>query len=154
MSNTLKLIISLAVPQLIGGLGALFTNSSIEGWYQTLNKPSWNPPGWLFGPVWILLYFLMGIACYLLWKSNSPLKKKLLTLYAVQLLLNGLWSPAFFGMESLLLGLSIIVPLWILIVTCVLEFRKANSTASTLMIPYLLWVTFATTLNTAIWWLN
>jgi benzodiazapine receptor len=104
--------------------------------------------------MWILLYFLMGIACYLLWKGNSPLKKKLLTLYWIQLFLNGLWSPAFFGMESPLLGLSIIVPLWILILTCVLEFRKANRTAAPLMIPYLLWATFATALNTSIWWLN
>ena len=154
MNNSLKLIISLAIPQLVGGLGAIFTVPAVRGWYQTLNKPSWNPPDWLFGPAWTVLYVLMGIACFLIWKSNSPHKKNLLTFYGLQLFLNGVWSPAFFGLQNPLLGLLIIIPLWALILVCVLQFRKASMAASVLMIPYLLWVTFATSLNAAIWWLN
>ena len=154
MSNFLKLIISLALPQLAGGLGAFFTISSIESWYLTLNKPSWNPPNWLFGPVWTLLYVLMGIACYLIWKSDHPMKKPLLKLFAVQLILNALWSPAFFGMESPLIGLLVIIPLWIAILLCIIYFKKVSVVASGLMVPYLVWVTFATALNTAILILN
>lgn len=154
MPNYLKLIISLALPQLMGGLGAFFTVSSVNSWFLTLNKPSWNPPSWLFGPVWTLLYVLMGIACYLIWKSDNPLKKPLLKLYAVQLILNALWSPAFFGMQSPLLGLLVIIPLWVAIVLCIVKFKKISPLASGLMVPYLLWVTFATVLNTAIFVLN
>lgn len=154
MPNYLKLIISLALPQLVGGLGAFFTITSIESWYSTLVKPSWNPPNWLFGPTWTLLYLLMGIACYLIWKSNHPQKKPMLKLYAIQLILNGLWSPAFFGMESPLFGLLVIVPLWLAIVACILLFRKISPLASGLMVPYLLWVSFATALNAAIFSLN
>lgn len=154
MNNTLKLIISLAIPQLVGGLGAIFTAPAVRGWYQTLDKPSWNPPNWLFGPAWTILYVLMGIACFLIWKSNSPHKKSLLTIYGLQLFMNGIWSPAFFGLQNPLLGLLIIIPLWALILACILQFRKASEAASNLMIPYLLWVTFATSLNAAIWWMN
>lgn len=154
MANWLKLLISLALPQLIGGLGAFFTITSVQSWFTTLTKPSWNPPSWLFGPVWTTLYVLMGIACYLIWKSDHPLKKPLLKLYAVQLILNGLWSPAFFGMESPLMGLLVIVPLWVAIVLCIIQFRKVSLLASGLMVPYLGWVTFATALNAAIFMLN
>ncbi|TFV95751.1 tryptophan-rich sensory protein [Algoriphagus kandeliae] len=154
MPNWLKLIISLALPQIVGGTGAYFTITSIGSWYQTINKPSFNPPNWLFGPVWTTLYILMGIACYLIWKSDHPQKKSLLTLYFVQLALNGIWSPAFFGMESPPLGLIIILPLLVLIIFCVKKFRVISPWASGLMIPYLLWVSFASVLNFSIWWLN
>jgi tryptophan-rich sensory protein len=96
----------------------------------------------------------MGIACYLIWKSENPLKKQLLTLFAVQLVLNALWSPAFFGMESPILGLVVIIPLWISILFCVIRFKEVSRWTSALMIPYLLWVSCATVLNGAIWWLN
>lgn len=154
MPNYLKLIISLALPQLAGGLGAFFTITSVESWYSTLVKPSWNPPSWLFGPVWTLLYILMGIACYLIWKSDHPQKKALLKFYFIQLVLNALWSPAFFGMQSPLFGLIVIVPLWMAIMLCIIKFKSLSSFASGLMVPYLLWVTFATALNTAILVLN
>lgn len=154
MPNYLKLIISLVLPQLAGGLGAFFTIASVESWYSTLVKPSWNPPSWLFAPVWTLLYVLMGIACYLIWKSDDPQKKALLKLYFLQLILNALWSPAFFGMQSPLFGLLIIVPFWVVIVLCIIRFKSVSSLASGLMVPYLLWVTFATALNTAILVLN
>lgn len=154
MPNWLKLVISLLLPQIAGGTGALFTITSLDSWYQTIHKPSFNPPGWIFGPVWTMLYVLMGIACYLIWKSDHPQKKNLLTFYVVQLSLNALWSPAFFGLESPILGLTVIVPLWVLIFFCVKKFRIVSPWASGLMIPYLVWVSFATVLNFSIWWLN
>lgn len=154
MPNYLKLLISLALPQIMGGLGAFFTLSSVNSWFIALNKPIWNPPSWLFGPVWTLLYVLMGIACYLIWKSDHPQKKALLKLYAIQLILNALWSPAFFGMQSPFLGLLVIIPLWAAIVLCILQFKKVSQLASGLMVPYLLWVTFATVLNASIWLMN
>lgn len=154
MSKPLKLVLSLIFPQIAGGLGAFFTLDSVRDWYLTINRPSWNPPNWIFGPVWTTLYVLMGIACYLIWKSNHPEKRKLLTLYFIQLGLNALWSPAFFGAQSPLFGLIVIIPLWVLILNCILQFRKVSNWASGLMVPYLLWVSFATVLNMAIWWLN
>lgn len=154
MSKTLKLILSLALPQAVGGLGALFTFSSVRDWYLTINRPVWNPPNWIFGPMWTTLYVLMGIACFLIWKSEHPQKKQLLTLYFVQLALNALWSPAFFGAQSPLLGLVVIIPLWAMILICIIQFKKVSTWASGFMVPYLLWVSFATALNAAIWWLN
>ncbi|MEK0442264.1 MAG: hypothetical protein RL403_1242 [Bacteroidota bacterium] len=154
MSNAIKLIVSLLLPQIAGGLGAFFTLSSVQTWYLTLNKPSWNPPSWLFGPVWTTLYVLMGIACFLIWKSNHPLKKQTLILYFVQLFLNFLWSPAFFGAQNPILGLMVILPLWGCILACILKFRQINSWAAALLIPYLLWVSFATVLNATILSLN
>lgn len=154
MPKYLKLLISLALPQLAGGLGAFFTFSSVQSWYLTINRPSWNPPNWLFGPVWTVLYILMGIACYLIWKSDHPQKKALLKLYFLQLVLNALWSPAFFGMKSPILGLFVIFPLWGAILLCIVQFRRVNPLASGLMVPYLLWVTFATVLNGSIFLLN
>ena len=154
MSKALKLIVSLALPQVAGGLGAFFTFSSVKSWYLTINRPSWNPPNWLFGPVWTALYIMMGIACYVIWKSNHPQKRQLLTFYFVQLGLNALWSPVFFGGESPILGLIVIIPLWVMILVCILQFKKVSGWASGLMVPYLLWVSFATALNAAIWWLN
>ncbi len=154
MNKYLKLFVSLLLPQIAGGLGAFFTLSSVQTWYLTLNKPSWNPPSWLFGPVWTTLYVLMGIACFLIWKSEHPRKKQVLTLYFLQLFLNFLWSPAFFGVQNPMLGMLVIVPLWAAILACILLFRKINGWAAVLMIPYLLWVSFATVLNATIWYLN
>jgi len=154
MNKFLKLLVSLALPQIAGLLGAFFTITSVQSWYLTINRPSWNPPNWLFGPVWTGLYLLMGISCYLIWKSNHPLKKILLTLYFGQLFLNAIWSPAFFGLESPILGLVVIIPLWMMILLCIIQFKKVSKWASGLMIPYLLWVSFATALNFAIWQLN
>lgn len=154
MPNWLKLTLSLIIPQLAGASGALFTLTSLGSWYQTLQKPAFNPPGWLFGPVWTILYLLMGIACFLIWKSDHPQKRNLLTLYFVQLGLNSLWSPAFFGMQSPFFGLLVIIPLLFLIVVCVTKFKQVSPWATRLMVPYLIWVIFATVLNASIWWLN
>ena len=154
MNKYLKLFVSLLLPQIAGGLGAFFTLTSVQSWYLTLNKPSWNPPSWLFGPVWTTLYVLMGIACFLIWKSEHPRKKQVLTLYFLQLFLNSLWSPAFFGAQNPMLGILVIVPMWASILACIIFFRKINTWAAVLMIPYLLWVSFATVLNATIWYLN
>ena len=154
MNNTLKLIISIILPQLIGGVGALVTISSVGSWYQTIDKPFFTPPSWVFGPAWTILYLLMGIALFLIWKSDHPSKKTALWVFGIQLVLNGIWSPAFFGLESPILGLVVIVPLWILIVVCIKVFFPIHKTASYLMVPYLLWVSFATALNAGIWYLN
>ena len=154
MNNTLKLIISIVLPQVAGGLGALVTISSVGSWYQTINKPSFTPPSWLFGPAWTTLYLLMGIAMFLIWKSDHSQKKTALWLFGIQLFLNGIWSPAFFGLESPILGLVVIVPLWVMILVCIKVFFPINKTAAYLMIPYLMWVSFATALNASIWYLN
>jgi tryptophan-rich sensory protein len=154
MPKPLKLLVSLLLPQFAGGLGAVFTLNSVKEWYLTINRPEWNPPNWIFGPVWTTLYVLMGVASYLIWKSDHPEKRKVLTLYFIQLGFNALWSPAFFGAQSPMLGLVVIIPLWTLILICIIQFRKISSWASILMIPYLLWVSFATVLNLTIWWLN
>lgn len=154
MKNIFKLIISILLPQLTGGLGALVTISSVQSWYQTINKPFFTPPSWVFGPAWTTLYLLMGIALFLIWKSNHPMKKTALWLFGIQLFLNGIWSPAFFGLESPILGLFVIVPLWIMIVVCIRVFFPINKISSYLMVPYLLWVSFATALNAGIWYLN
>lgn len=154
MSNTFKLIISLISPQIAGGLGAFFTISSVQSWYLTINKPFFNPPSWVFGPTWTLLYVLMGISCFLIWKTAHPQRNKFLSLFAIQLVLNAFWSPAFFGMQSPTLGLLVIIPLWTMILICILEFKKSSPLASKLMVPYLIWVSFASVLNISIWWLN
>lgn len=154
MKNWLKLLISIILPQIAGGLGALVTISSVGSWYQTIEKPSFNPPSWIFGPTWTLLYIMMGISLYLIWKSNHPFKKRALWLFGIQLILNAIWSPAFFGLQSPILGLIVIVPLWVMILICIRAFFPIDKWASYLLIPYLLWVSFATVLNASIWYLN
>jgi|UniRef100_UPI003782F5D3 benzodiazapine receptor len=121
-------------------------------WYAALNKPSWNPPAWLFGPAWTLLYTLMAIAAWMVWKRvgfGKPLK-----LYFVQLALNAAWTPIFFGAHQLGWALVEIVALWVAILMTLLSFRRVNTTAGWLFVPYLVWVTFAMTLNFTLWKLN
>ncbi len=149
-----KLIVSLIIPQLVGAIGAWVTVSSVGSWYQTIEKPPFNPPSWVFGPAWTFLYLLMGISLYLIWKSEHPLKNQATWLFIVQLFLNGLWSPVFFGLESPLLGLIVIIPLWIAVLICIWVFLRIDRIAAYLMVPYLLWVSFATLLNASIWYLN
>jgi len=154
MNNTSKLLITILVPQLLGGLGALVTVASIGSWYQSIEKPFFTPPSWVFGPAWTVLYLMMGFAAFLIWKADHSLKKMALGIFAAQLVLNALWSPAFFGLESPILGLVIIIPLWVLILMCIKIFFLINKTAAYLMVPYILWVSFATLLNVSIWYLN
>lgn len=139
-----------------GIVGGLFTVQAIPQWYSTINKPFFNPPSWIFGPVWTVLYLMMGIALFLIWKEKSEkkLKQKAIIIFVVQLFLNAAWSPAFFGLHSPLLGLAIIIPLWVSILLTIRYFGKISKNAAFLLAPYILWVSFATVLNFAIWWMN
>lgn len=121
-------------------------------WYVALNKPSWNPPAWIFGPAWTLLYSLMAIAAWLVWKRDGW--RRPLQIYFVQLLLNAAWTPLFFGAHQLGSALVEISMLWIAILLTLLHFRRLNQTAGWLFVPYLAWVTFATILNFTLWRLN
>jgi len=140
----------------VGYLSGLVTRESILTWYVTLNKPSFNPPNWVFAPVWTLLYIMMGVAAGMIWTSNSDEQttKKALGFFAIQLGLNALWSYLFFGLHNPLLALIEIILLWLMIFETYNMFKKINKTAGLLLLPYLAWVSFAAILNASIWWLN
>jgi tryptophan-rich sensory protein len=156
MKPVVKLIISIAITLAVGAVSSLFTASSVAGWFATINKPSFNPPNWVFAPVWTTLYILMGIACWLVWKSNADGKIKTIAigLYAVQLTLNFLWSFIFFYAHETGLALVEVMLLWLMIVLTIIWFSKISSLAALLMVPYICWVSFATVLNFYIWKLN
>ena len=150
-----KLAASIALCQLAGFVGSLFTTPAIPTWYQTLNKPFFTPPNWIFSPVWISLYILMGISLFFVWRrSEHPRFKTALIFFFIQLILNILWSVAFFGLRSPLLGLTDIVLLWIAILFTIMNFFKVSRFAGILLLPYFLWVSFATVLNFSLWILN
>lgn len=155
--NTAKLLVSCAVPILVGLFGALFsTDDSINNWYANLNKPVFTPPDWLFGPVWMTLYILMGISAFLVWRKGLDNKdiRKALVCFAIQLVLNGLWSLLFFGLRSPLLGLVDIFLLQFAIILTLVCFEEISIPATLLLVPYLAWVTFAALLNLSICFLN
>lgn len=155
MKNLPKLVISIVGCEVVGILGSVFTVSSISSWYATLNKPFFAPPNWIFGPAWTLLYFLMGVAFYLIWKQGW--KKKVATAgkyFFAQLGINFIWSPVFFGLRSPLLALCVITILLALIVMTIKKFYPLSRWAAYLLVPYLFWVSFASALNTAIAILN
>ncbi|MEO6500236.1 MAG: TspO/MBR family protein [Mucilaginibacter sp.] len=151
----LPLIICIAIPLAIGITAAYFTDAK-SAWYLGLNKPSFNPPDWLFAPVWTILYILMGISSYLMWEKNdeSILFYKARTVYVMQLIANFGWSYIFFYKHMVLGGMLIIVFLLALIITCIVYFKKYSTTAAWLLVPYLLWVCFATLLNYSLITLN
>lgn len=156
--NKITRILTVVVTCLaIGYFSGIVTRSSITTWYPTLVKPSFNPPNWIFAPVWSMLYVMMGVAAGLVWskiESDKEAVKKALVVFAIQLALNALWSYLFFGLHNpLLAGLEIII-LWLMIYETYIQFAKINKMAGFLLIPYLLWVSFATVLNGSIWWLN
>jgi benzodiazapine receptor len=154
--QTIKLVASVALCLLAGFVGSIFTTPKIDGWYAALNKPSFTPPGWLFGPVWTLLYVLMGIALYLVWRQGLATKgvKPAFALFLAQLALNVLWSYAFFGAESPIAALAVIVLLWTAIVATITYFAPVSRGAALLLVPYILWVSFAEILNAKIYLLN
>lgn len=155
MNNFAKLVAAILVCEGAGIIGSIFTIASITSWYATLIKPPFNPPNWIFGPVWTILYLFMGISLYLVWLSKkSAAKKEALQIFFAQLILNSLWSIIFFGMHYLVGGLIIIIGMWILIYLTIKKFAKFNKTASYLLYPYLAWVSFAAILNLAIVFLN
>jgi benzodiazapine receptor len=154
--NALKLVISILLCQVAGMIGGFFTASSVNTWYDTLTKPSFNPPNWLFSPVWITLYVLMGVALFIVWKHGIQTAgvKIAVYLFGVQLVLNTLWSFLFFGLKTPLLAFIEIVILWGFILVTLLKFRTLSKLAGFLLIPYLLWVSFAAVLNFSLWYLN
>lgn len=156
MNTTLKLFVSLVLCLGAGGLGALFTTPAITGWYAALKKPIFNPPNWLFGPAWTILYLLMGIALFLVWNQKLPFSEVRIAiiLFAVQLGLNILWSALFFGLKLPLAGLIEITVLWVAILLTIIYFYPISHGAGILLMPYILWVSFATALNAAIVFLN
>ncbi|MFC2050307.1 TspO/MBR family protein [Chloroflexota bacterium] len=151
-----KLVVSIVACLAAGAIGSIFTRQAIPTWYATLEKPVFNPPNWVFMPVWTLLYIMMGVAAFLVWRKGLEDKQVRIALvvFLVQLVLNALWSVAFFGLESPVYGLIVIVALWVAILVTVLKFYRISVAASVLMWPYLLWVTFAAILNSSIWLLN
>jgi len=156
VKDILKVIVSIFVCQLAGMIGALATSASIQTWFVTLNKPFFTPPNWLFAPVWLTLYTLMGISLFLVWRQGvqDPRMKMALAIFGVQLFLNAFWSIAFFGLRSPLAGLSVILMLWIAIAATIVKFLPLSKPAGLLLIPYILWVTIAAALNLAIVLLN
>ena len=144
------------ISNIVGYVSGFATRSSVNTWYKYLNKPLFNPPDWIFMPVWILLYFLMGIAFGIFFSYSFKNKTQRFgtTAFFLQLFFNGLWSFAFFGLRNIFLGLATILILLASIIFCVREFRKVNIFSSYLMIPYLLWVCFAAILNISIFIMN
>ncbi|OGE38149.1 TspO protein [Candidatus Daviesbacteria bacterium RIFCSPLOWO2_01_FULL_39_12] len=147
--NIPKLFLSIGLCLGAGTMGSFFTFSAIPEWYSTLNKPFFSPPNWIFGPVWTVLYVLMGISLYSVW-----LKRRIPTVFWVQLFLNAIWSIIFFGIKNPTLALVDVAALWIAIVFTTKAFYKINKLAGNLLIPYLLWVSFATVLNLSLVLLN
>lgn len=154
--DVLKLIVSIVVCQLAGVIGGLFTASSVDTWYVTLIKPAFNPPNWLFSPVWITLYAFMGVALFLVWRKGFQTGgvKSAIVFFAGQLALNTLWSILFFGLQMPLVAFIEIVFLWGFILITLLKFTKISKLSGLLLVPYLLWVSFAAVLNFFLWYLN
>lgn len=150
------LIISIAITLAIGFTASYFTRPEIPGWYAGLQKPSFSPPNWLFGPVWTTLYILIGIAAYLVWqrRDGSTAYSNARNIYIVQLALNFSWSIVFFGLHQMLGAFVVIILLLISIIGCMVYFSRFSKTAAWLLVPYLLWVSFASVLNFSIYLLN
>jgi len=179
MKNATKLIVSVLICELAGIIGSIFTMPEIRSWYYFLNKPSFSPPNWLFAPVWTILFLLMGISLYLVWskdfivnistndtqkKAWNPISAKLWSgswreenaalIFVLQLVLNILWSVIFFGLKSPSLAFVEILMLWFAILYTIVNFYRISKPAAYLLLPYILWVSFATFLNFAIWQIN
>lgn len=151
-----KLTLFVLVSELLGGIGSFATFTQINTWYAQLAKPPFNPPNWLFGPVWAVLFALMGLSAYIIWTSSAghKLESQAKNIFIAQFVLNILWSFIFFTMHQPLVACIEICLLWLTIVSTILHFGKISKLAAGLLVPYLLWVTFAAVLNFAIWLMN
>jgi benzodiazapine receptor len=151
-----KLAISIALCLLAGFIGSAFTTPSIATWYVSLAKPVFNPPNWIFGPVWTALYIMMGVSLYLVWSKGLKTKdsKTAVSVFAVQIALNSLWSILFFGLHSPMYAFACIIALWMAIYINILLFMRISKPAGYLLVPYILWVSFAAVLNYYIFILN
>lgn len=151
----IKLVVSILLPLGFGAIAGIFTAQAIPNWYQTLNRPSFNPPNWIFGPVWTLLYILMGISLYLIWKQDASKERNIaITVFAINLLLNFGWSFLFFYFHKIGFALIEIIFMWLSIIIMLFLFYKIKPIAAFINIPYLLWVSFATVLNFSYYLLN
>jgi benzodiazapine receptor len=156
LAVVVKFIVCLAVTFLAPLIGSLFTRQAVSDWYVHLNKPFFTPPGWLFGPVWTVLYLLMAVAAFLIWQKglDDTVVKIALALYMLQLVLNALWTPIFFGAKMPLLAFIEIIFLWIAIILTIIVFIRVSKPAAILLVPYILWTSFAAVLSFSIWRLN
>lgn len=157
MNRFLKILIFVATCIGVGFVSGMATQSGVDDWFPTLEKPSFNPPNWVFAPVWSFLYILMGVAAGRVWGRidfERDNVKKALLFFWVQLALNALWSVLFFVLHNPLIALVEIILLWLMIYETYAKFKSIDKIAGWLFIPYLLWVTFATVLNAGLWWLN
>jgi len=152
--NWFKLILSFALVFGAAGLGSYFTTPAIGSWYGELVKPGFNPPSWIFGPVWILLYLMMTTALFIVWQKREKIITYPVIIFTVHLALNALWSILFFGWHNPALALIDIIMLWLIILYLIVYFWRLEKWAGILLIPYILWVSFATILNYSIWVLN
>jgi len=154
--KVLKFIISIIICQSAGIFGSLFTFEAVPDWYITLEKPFFAPPTWIFGPVWIILYFLMGVSLYIVWKDElkSKTRNVFFVVFGIQLILNALWSFLFFGLKSPLLALVDILILDVLVVVTTFYAKRVSKYAAMLLIPYMVWIIIASVLNYAIMVLN
>lgn len=151
-----KIVLCVVVIEILGSASGLLTASSIRGWFSTLEKPLGNPPNWVFGPVWAVLYAMMGSSLALIWHraGPGPDRRKALTLFFSQVALNLAWTPVFFGAHQIAMALIVIATLALGILLTILAFRRIDRTASLLLVPYLIWVCYATYLNSGFWLLN
>jgi tryptophan-rich sensory protein len=156
MSKIIKLLVAILACQIAGVVGSIFTAPSIPTWYATLGKPDFTPPNWVFAPVWTTLFVLMGVSAYLVWNKGLENKnvKMALLIFSIQLALNMLWSFLFFGLKSPLYAFFEILILWLVIMLTIVNFSRISKTASWLLIPYIIWVSFAAILNFSIVRLN
>ncbi len=156
MKNATKLIISILICELAGAIGSFFTAPAIGDWYYFLNKPPLNPPNCVFAPVWTILFLLMGVSLYLIWKQGLKNRenKNAVFVFAIQLVLNVFWSVIFFGLKAPGLAFTEIIILWLAILITIIKFFKLSKPAAYLLLPYILWVSFAAVLNFSIWIIN
>jgi len=164
--NYLRLIVSLVLPLAAGIVGSVFTVSSADSWYALLIKPAFTPPDSLFGPVWTILYLMMGVSVYLIWSAYANASadkqkigknkeaKEAFWLFWIHLLFNASWSVIFFGLQNIGLALINIMLLWIFILALIIKYWKIERQAAWLLLPYIIWVTFATALNYSLLVLN
>ncbi len=156
LKDIIAILVLLIICLAAGAIGSLFTIQSIPTWYASAAKPVFTPPNWLFGPAWTLLYILMAIAAFLVWKKgfDKPAVRFALLIFGAQLALNTIWTPLFFGLHQLLLAFIEIVVLWLFILWTMVKFFPISSAAGWLLVPYILWVSFASVLNFAFWIMN
>jgi tryptophan-rich sensory protein len=156
LMDIIGMVFAVVICLSVGAIGTISTSQNIPTWYASLNKPAFTPPNWLFGPAWTTLYILMGIAAFLVWKAGigRPEVKAALWIFLAQLVLNAVWTPLFFGAHWLLLSFLEMILLWLLILWTIVKFYGISVVAGLLLIPYILWVSFASVLNLSFWLLN